>query len=173
MAKASFEAAIMLRQWDRCIHIVEQSSRRLPTSVFQFFTDATISSSAPSPVQSRLLAAIMAAQRDTPMPLRAKWYRVMYTLALDQPTDTVAATIDQICDAADTAALSETAYPTEELEWVVTTTFNRAVDAYCGSDERMFRTLGAAALRLAERMQDRGAMRGVLMERLARMSWEA
>ena len=56
-------------------------------------------------------------------------------------------------------------YPVEEIEWLATSTFNRAVDAYSASDETECRRLVEQALELADRVQDQGILRRLLVER--------
>lgn len=67
----------------------------------------------------------------------------------------------------------EEGYPQEELEWLATTTFNRAVDAYCAADEEGCRVLGDWALEVAGRMTGRvGERVGELLRgRLSGLRW--
>jgi len=65
-------------------------------------------------------------------------------------------------------------YPTEELEWMATTTFNRAADAYCTADQALCRKLVQQAVEVAGCLRgvDGGALRDDLVGRAGLLVWE-
>jgi len=63
-------------------------------------------------------------------------------------------------------------YPAEELEWLATTSFNRAVDFYCASDDTRCKTWAEKALTLAAAAEDGGALHGLLQEKYSGLAWE-
>ena len=63
-------------------------------------------------------------------------------------------------------------YPEEELEWLSTTTFNRAVDFYLASDDAKSKKWGQKALELAELMQDNGILYRVLRQKFSCLKWD-
>ena len=65
-----------------------------------------------------------------------------------------------------------TPYPPVELEWLATTTFNRAVDFYCADEDEACRRWADRALDLATSYPDEGAFRRVLQEKYLALTWE-
>lgn len=65
----------------------------------------------------------------------------------------------------------ETPFPSDELDWIVATTFNHAVDILTRGDEGLSRTWAMKALGLAEYMNDGGDMRDMLRERVVKMGF--
>lgn len=63
-------------------------------------------------------------------------------------------------------------YPSIELEWLATTTFNRAVDFYCAGQDALCRRWAERAVELATLMPDAGALRRVLQEKYLGLAWE-
>jgi hypothetical protein len=68
--------------------------------------------------------------------------------------------------------VQDTPYPPEELEWLATTTFNRAVDLYCASDDAACKRWAELALSVALFVDDGGELHGLLQVNYLRMSWE-
>ncbi|KAL8827012.1 MAG: hypothetical protein Q9191_003441 [Dirinaria sp. TL-2023a] len=62
--------------------------------------------------------------------------------------------------------------PTEELEYLATTAFNRAVDFYCASQDAACRRWAGKALEMTELCSDGGALRDLLMDKFARLTWD-
>lgn len=67
---------------------------------------------------------------------------------------------------------TEPHYPAEEIEYFATVTFNRAIDAYCASDDETCQRLADQAIEFAECLQnvDGGALREALVERKASLT---
>ncbi|KAF1989013.1 SPO22-domain-containing protein [Aulographum hederae CBS 113979] len=64
-------------------------------------------------------------------------------------------------------------YPEEELEWLASTSYNKAVDAYCADDDEMCRTWAEKALMLAEAGGE--ALKGLsqlLREKYSGLRWD-
>lgn len=64
------------------------------------------------------------------------------------------------------------AYPTEELEWVVTTTFNRAVEFYSTSQDKACRRWAEKAISLADLNNDGGLLRQLLQTKFMNLTWD-
>ena len=60
----------------------------------------------------------------------------------------------------------------EELEWVATTAFNRAVDFYCASQDEACRRWAEKALTIAELGDDGGALHHLLQAKYKGLAWE-
>ena len=63
-------------------------------------------------------------------------------------------------------------YPIEELEWVATTTFNRAIDFYCTSQDDLCRRWAEKAISLADLSDDDGRLHQLLEERYLGLTWD-
>ena len=124
-----------------------------------------------------VLERIIDASTPSSIPVAARWIRILYHLCINNTSsDADSQPHDRIAKAATllerAAALADDAppnaqYPAEELEWLATTTFNRAVDAYCASDEAACRARVEEALNIAQRLvsRDGGSLRGAMVKR--------
>lgn len=63
-------------------------------------------------------------------------------------------------------------YPAEELEWLATTCFNRAVDFYCASQDEACKQWAEAALGVAKNADDGGQLHELLEKKYFGLSWE-
>lgn len=66
---------------------------------------------------------------------------------------------------------SSSAYPDEELEWLATTAFNRAVDFYLESSDTQSRRWAGTALDLATVMHD-GGLKRILRSKVTELQWD-
>lgn len=64
-------------------------------------------------------------------------------------------------------------YPPEELEWLASTAFNRAVDFYCTSQDAACRLWAEKALALSNLCEDGGALHELLQQKYQGLSWQA
>jgi len=120
----------------------------------------------------------------------SRWLRVAYTICtLDstqpdtlQPANTTGSRAKQEMISAhalslaqqypplpptDADPLQHPQYPAEEIEYFATTVFNRAIDAYCASDDETCQRLADLAVEFAKCVEnvDGGALREALIER--------
>ncbi|KAF1951086.1 SPO22-domain-containing protein [Byssothecium circinans] len=63
-------------------------------------------------------------------------------------------------------------YPTTELEWLATTTFNHAVDYYVQENDAKCKEWAEKALALAGWAEDQGQLRALLMDKYKGLVWE-
>ncbi len=63
-------------------------------------------------------------------------------------------------------------YPTEEIEWMATTTFNRAVDFFGASDDAASKRWAEKALSIAALNDDGGALHRTLQSKFLTLSWD-
>ena len=125
----------------------------------------------------------------------SRWIRCLFSLAISE-TDiavqlldravTIAEIASKVCDStcqrwcsddltqALSSLLQQTkSYPPEELEWLATTAFNRAIDFYCTSQDVTCRLWAEKALTLSNLCEDRGALHEVLQQKYRGLSWYA
>ncbi|KLJ07365.1 hypothetical protein EMPG_17143 [Blastomyces silverae] len=67
---------------------------------------------------------------------------------------------------------SSSCYPEEELEWLSTMAFNRAIDFYTKPDDVSCRKWAQKALDLAGLMRDGGLLYKMLRDRFEGLRWE-
>lgn len=65
---------------------------------------------------------------------------------------------------------SGSTYPTEELEWLATTSFNRAVDFYCAGDDGSCRIWAEKSLGLAK--EGDAGLYNILFKKYSALTWE-
>ncbi|KAF2090252.1 SPO22-domain-containing protein [Saccharata proteae CBS 121410] len=110
----------------------------------------------------------------------ARWIRCLFQLSLGFDEKLSLQCIEQAKDVAQkrgtgTAADSrnqDDGYPSEELEWLATTVFNRAVDLYCANDDGGCRLWAEKALGLAVLVVDGGALHRLLQQKYSGLRWE-
>ena len=62
-------------------------------------------------------------------------------------------------------------YPREELEWLATTAFNRAVDYYCASDDGVCTRWAERAMAIATLNNDGDVLHSILQSKFAGLNW--
>ena len=125
----------------------------------------------------------------------SRWIRCLFSLALsdidiamqllDQAL-TIAEDARKVCDSKFLIRSSDDltqilwprlqqskSYPPEELEWLATTAFNRAIDFYCTSEDVLCRLWAGKALALSNLCEDGGALHEVLQQKYQGLSWHA
>ena len=123
----------------------------------------------------------------------SRWIRCLFSLALSE-TDIAVQLLDQAVSIAEDARkvcrstcsrrslndLTQTlssrlqqsmSYPPEELEWLASTAFNRAIDFYCISQDVACRLWAEKALALSNLCEDGGALHEVLQQKYQGLSW--
>lgn len=63
-------------------------------------------------------------------------------------------------------------YPSTELEWLATTTFNHAVDYYIQENDTKCKVWGEKALNLAQWAEDGGELSSLLLEKYSGLTWQ-
>lgn len=101
----------------------------------------------------------------------SRWIRCLFQLALDSNMKVAEEVLDQAYALARDRQSSSSAYPEEELEWLATTAFNRAVDFYLESVDAESRRWVQKALDLAAMMRD-GGLKRVLKSKAEELQWD-
>lgn len=100
----------------------------------------------------------------------SRWIRCLFSLALPE-THIAVQLLDQAVAIAEDAKKKSMPYPPEELEWLATTAFNRAIDFYCTSQDQPCRLWAEKALALSNICEDGGALHEVLQQKYQGLSW--
>ncbi|KAL9006441.1 MAG: hypothetical protein Q9188_000795 [Gyalolechia gomerana] len=80
--------------------------------------------------------------------------------------------VDQVISIAKNAKAKSEHYPAEELEWIATTMFNRAVDFYCTSQDEACRRWAEKAISLAALGDDDGQLHHLLQNKYLGLAWD-
>ncbi|KAH0544865.1 hypothetical protein FGG08_001094 [Glutinoglossum americanum] len=156
------EAAVHLKKWDDLGQIIEGAAVCNNTKVFEPLADAILLSKAPPASKASLFRTDKL----------ARWIRCLFQLALANDLKIAEQLLNQVLTIARDSKIGQTPYPTDELEWLATTTFNRAVDFYCASDDAACKRWAELALSVAQFGNDGGELHGLLQGNYLKMSWE-
>ncbi|EGC46539.1 conserved hypothetical protein [Histoplasma capsulatum var. duboisii H88] len=186
-----FEAAVRLRQWESLSEIIEESESFADDVLYGTFSDAMLCSEAPLENAARVLQQITTniarhgEVRDTTK--LSRWIRCQFQLSLDSNVEMAESVLEQAYVLAREShsrsekgehrdlhrpAISSSCYPEEELEWLSTTAFNRAVDFYTKPDDASCRRWAQKSLDLAGLMHDGGLLYKVLKDRFEGLRWQ-
>ncbi|OJJ32366.1 hypothetical protein ASPWEDRAFT_175647 [Aspergillus wentii DTO 134E9] len=183
MLSFDFEAAVYLKQWDYLPSLVEESKPLVDDKLSSMFLDSMLSSQAPEKDIMLVVKTIICAFHASSSPFlnrasfRAnlpRYLRCLFQLAISA-TDTALAesVVHQVLALAHQARTkSGTPYPNEELEWLATMAFNRAVDFYLGSADGDFRRWAGKAIEMADLVRDQGILGRLLRQNFVKLSGE-
>lgn len=178
-----FEAVVRLKAWDELKEVVLKADSCESVKVYQQMCDMLLS--AQEEHQIPILIVIDTIKRlsnaawsltSFPFTTLSRYMRILFRLSLSLPSATVSgvslALLDQICDQAHQGKDSETPYPDDELEYLATTTFNKAIDYYCLEDDESCRRWAAKACEVAGFMGDGGRLGVLMQERLLGLNFD-
>ncbi|PGH23466.1 hypothetical protein AJ80_02420 [Polytolypa hystricis UAMH7299] len=189
-----FEAAVRLKQWQGLDKIIAESEQFADDKLYGIFADAMLCSDSPVEESVAVFQQIILhiTRKDKPHNLTklSRWIRCLFQLSLDSPTrvqiaETVLDQAHSLIVNSQTQDLqhaerqqqqqpvsSSCHYPEEELEWLCTTAFNRAVDFYLAADDTASKRWGQKVLGMAGLMRDHGVLYRVLREKFHCLKWD-
>ncbi|KAK2802668.1 hypothetical protein FQN50_007276 [Emmonsiellopsis sp. PD_5] len=192
-----FEASVRLCQWQSLHEIVDESQSCADDKLYGIFSDIMLCADAPieetTRVFQQITTQILRHRKPHDTAKLSRWIRCLFQLTLDSNVQVAESVLDQAYALAResrsqhqqsdrgpssrpgsrSSLIALPNYPEEELEWLSTTTFNRAVDFYLASDDSASRRWGQKALDLAGLMVgDRGLLYKVLKEKFAGLKWD-
>ena len=111
-----------------------------------------------------------------PVATLSRYMRSLFRLSVSLPSNTTTAVslhlLSQISNLAQHSEATETRYPDDELEYLATTAFNKAVDFYCIEDDDSCKKWAEKAIEIAGFLQDRGSLAGMLRERFVGLRFD-
>ncbi|KAL4867720.1 hypothetical protein BDV12DRAFT_197999 [Aspergillus spectabilis] len=182
-----FEATVSLRQWDDLTNIIETSKPIVCAKLSSVFLDCLLRSGAPSSYLSRFVKQLIRTFHSSPSPfLNAptqpfneylpRHLRCLFALSIQAEEYILAESVlDQALILAHNNNTNNnpnprSQYPAEELHWLATTAFNRAVEFYLVSADEDCRRWAGKAIALAELItEDREGLGGLLKGNLAKL----
>ncbi|KAL4876099.1 meiosis protein SPO22/ZIP4 like-domain-containing protein [Aspergillus karnatakaensis] len=186
----NFEATVYLRQWDDLAKIIETSKPIVCAKLSSVFLDCLLRSGAPSSYLSRFVKQLIRTFHSSPSPFintpnkpfqefLPRHLRCLFALALKAEEYILA---ESVLDQAIVLVQNQTKknkenpkpkprsrYPEEELQWLATTAFNRAVEFFLVSGDEDCRRWAGKAIALAELVGDKGELGGLLRGNLEKI----
>ncbi|KAA6414480.1 MAG: hypothetical protein FRX48_01229 [Lasallia pustulata] len=170
-----FEAAVQLKAWADLEPLIKGCQTCDDPELFGRLADTMLCSEAPVETKITTLQQIINVTwrlQGIDIAKLSRWIRCLVRLAIPSTPDIAEHLLDQAITLAKDATTKSTPYPPVELEWLATTTFNRAVDFYCAGEDAACRRWADRALQLATSYPDEGAFRKVLQEKYLALTWE-
>ncbi|KAL2116517.1 hypothetical protein VTJ04DRAFT_8685 [Mycothermus thermophilus] len=128
-----FEAAVALQQWDDLGGIVQLSIPCKNVTAFQAMADCLLRAQAPGQILystiRKIVNEIWILERFDAAKL-AKYTRCLFQATLPLDDGLAMRLLDDVCGKARELKQRQAIWPGEELEWIVTTSFNHAIDCY-------------------------------------------
>ncbi|CZS99376.1 related to SPO22 Protein involved in completion of nuclear divisions during meiosis [Rhynchosporium agropyri] len=173
LAAFDFEAACKLKAWDDLGEIVLKAEACKSTQVFEIMADIIMCSEASDTVLVHTIKKIINEMWGTGLvdiSKLARYLRCMIHITITDSTDIAGGLLDHVYEYAKAASETEQLFPAEELEWVVTTAFNRAVDFFCAGDEQTAKDWAGKALNIAQCCADGGGLERLLQSKLLELN---
>ncbi|EEU44120.1 uncharacterized protein NECHADRAFT_30505, partial [Fusarium vanettenii 77-13-4] len=167
-----FEGAICLKNWDDLGQIIRKVRVCKDEKMYKAMGDCLLRSNASGQVvytNLRLIINEIFALEQFDNQRLAKYLRCMFHAVLPLDDSLSLQVVEQALQIARECSQMQKPFPTDELDWIVVTTFNHALDIHARGDEEMCQQWAHKALALAEYMSDRGDLKDVLRERVAKL----
>ncbi|RSL67251.1 hypothetical protein CEP54_003324 [Fusarium duplospermum] len=168
-----FEGAICLKNWDDLGQIIRKARVCKDENMYKAMGDCLLRSNASGKVvytNMRLIINEIFALEQFDNQRLAKYLRCMFQAVLPLDDNLSLQVLGQALEIARECSQMQKPFPSDELDWIVVTTFNHALDIHVRGDENMCQQWAHKALALAEYMSDRGDLKDVLRERVAKLS---
>ncbi|KAH7133344.1 meiosis protein SPO22/ZIP4 like-domain-containing protein [Dactylonectria estremocensis] len=169
-----FEGAVCLKAWDELSQIVRKARICKDELTLKAMGDCLLRSQAPGKVlyaTMRVIINQIFELEDFDNQRLAKYVRCMFQAILPLDDNLALHVVDQALQIAREGNQMQKPFPGDELDWVVATTFNHAIDILARGDEALCHRWALKALDLAEYMDDGGDMRNVLQERVLKLDF--
>ncbi|KAL2872744.1 uncharacterized protein BJX67DRAFT_376535 [Aspergillus lucknowensis] len=177
MLSFDFEAAVFLRQWEDLGNILEASKPIVDINLSSIFLDCILRSGAPSSCQSRVVKQMIRIFHSSPSStfrfsdILPRYLRCLFSLSTQAEEYVLAESVlDQALILARDNPIVRAQYPKEELEWLATVSFNRAVEFFLMSADEECNRWARKAIALADLIEeDRGELGRHLRGNLAKL----
>ncbi|KAF5027780.1 hypothetical protein F66182_111 [Fusarium sp. NRRL 66182] len=167
-----FESAVSLKSWDDLGQIIRKARVCKDELVFKAMGDCLLRSEASGQVISgtmRLIINEIFSLEQFDNQRLANYMRCMFQAILPLDDSLALQVVEQAVQIAHEGCQMQKAFPAEDLDWIIATTFNHAIDILARGDEDLCQRWALKALDLAEHLDDGGDMRDVLRERVVKL----
>ncbi|KAM5374696.1 hypothetical protein ACJZ2D_006474 [Fusarium nematophilum] len=167
-----FEGAICLKSWDDLGQIIRKAKACKDDLMYKAMGDFVYAT-------MRLIINEIFALEQFDSQKLAKYMHCMYQAILPLDDSLALQVVEQALQIAREGSQTDIGcamqmqrpFPAEELDWIITTTFNHAIDVFSRGDKALCECWALKALELAEHMQDGGDMRDLLRERVVKLGF--
>ncbi|KAF8420073.1 meiosis protein SPO22/ZIP4 like-domain-containing protein [Tirmania nivea] len=172
-----FEACVHLKDWDYLSTIVGEAQHCENPRVVQYFGDMIMQSQAPDrtimPIMKKILEALILSPNENMDVVKlARCVRCQVQLSLIRDPKVTAQLIGEVLDWA-RGSKGEEKYPEEELRWLATTAWNKAVEFKGVTDATNFKKFGELAISVAKLMEgDGGKLLARMQKNYIRDNWD-
>ncbi|KAL7808306.1 SPO22 domain-containing protein [Trichoderma aethiopicum] len=170
-----FEAATVLKDWDGLNEIVRKGKMCRDEVMYKAMGDCMLRSRAPGKAlfsTMRLIINEMFELQHFDYEKLAKYIRCMFQAILGLDDASALQLIDQAIQIAREGKESGTQLPSAEVEWLVATSFNHAIDYYARGEEEPCHRWALKAMHLAEYVGDGGLLRDTLQDKFAKLQFD-
>lgn len=191
-----FEGAVALKSWDDLPNIVRKAAFCREEAMFKAMGDCLLRSKASgrgmvaqcretittSPFLANPLIVMFTTMRliineifeieNFDNEKLAKYIRCMFQAILPLDENLALQLVDQAHKVAREGCQVNRHFPSKELEWLVASTFNHAIDFYARGEEEACHRWALKAMELAAYMDDEGQLRGLLQDKFAKLRFE-
>ncbi|KAL7799887.1 meiosis protein SPO22/ZIP4 like domain-containing protein [Trichoderma ceciliae] len=168
-----FEAATVLKNWDGLNEIVRKAKQCRDEVMYKAMGDCMLRSQAPAMFSTmRLIINEIFEMEKFDYEKLAKYIRCMFQAILGLDDASALQLVDQALQIAREGKEIGNQLPSAELEWLVATTFNHAVDYYARGDEEPCHRWALKAMDLAEYIDDGGVLRDTLQAKFAKLQFD-
>ncbi|KAJ4857691.1 meiosis protein SPO22/ZIP4 like domain-containing protein [Trichoderma breve] len=170
-----FEAAVVLRDWDGLNEIVRKAKPCRDEVMYKAMGDCVLRSKAPGKAlfsAMRLIINEIFELEEFDYEKLAKYIRCMFQAILGLDDTAALQLVDQAIQIAREGKETGNQLPSAELEWLVATSFNHAIDYYARGEEEPCHRWALKAMHLAEYIDDGGLLRDTLQEKFAKLQFD-
>ncbi|KND94187.1 hypothetical protein TOPH_00844, partial [Tolypocladium ophioglossoides CBS 100239] len=167
-----FESAVCLKNWDDLNQIVRKAKLCKDEVMYKAMGDCLLRSDAPGKVvyaTMRLIINEIFELEDFDNEKLARYIRCMFQAILLLDDTLALQLVDQALQITREGHQVHRPFPSAELEWLVATTFNHAVDFYARGEEDPCHRWALKAMDLAEYVDDGGGLAAMLRDKFAKL----
>ncbi|KAL7933348.1 meiosis protein SPO22/ZIP4 like domain-containing protein [Trichoderma chlorosporum] len=170
----NFEAATVLKDWDGLNEIVRKAKLCRDEAMYKAMGDCMLRSRAPGRAlfsTMRLIINEIFELEEFDYEKLAKYIRCMFHAILGLDDASALQLVDQALQIAREGKEARNRLPSAELEWLVATSFNHAIDYYVRGEEEPCHRWALKAMHLSEYIDDGGLLRDTLQEKFAKLQF--
>ncbi|KAF5973420.1 transcription factor [Fusarium bulbicola] len=167
-----FESAVCLKSWDDLGQIIRKARICKDEMMYKAMGDCLLRSEASGSVvygTMRLIINEIFSLEQFDNQQLAKYMRCMFQAILPLDDNLAFQVVEQAVQIAREGSQVRKPFPAEDLDWIIATTFNHAIDILARGDEDLCQQWAMKALDLTEYMDDNGDIRDVLRERVVKL----
>ncbi|KAF7883240.1 uncharacterized protein EAF02_005160 [Botrytis sinoallii] len=170
-----FEAACRLKDWGGLGEVITKAGICKSMRAYELMADCILSCEAPTQVLIMTLKKITnktweMEEFDTIK--LSKYMRCLFQAAMGSDDKIAEELIDQVCILAADAAETQIPYPTQELDWLATKSFNHAIDLFSADKDEACKRWAEKSILIAGYCDDAGSLKRLLVQRFGGLKFD-